>query len=229
MLDHKIDLARVVKVEQTSPDLADTNGVSTSIPGDSGDPSSSTPYTINLLGHASESDSAAPPSSPKASRHKPDDHAEITATSERIPLLTLHPPNATLHSEWLYGLTLLTLTLRSSSTSTAQNHSTRKKSRKDRTISHHGAFDHKDIEAQLAGIEEPQTQKIVEFLTRYGVKLRMLNVRFDYEGVLNGVGAGAALRGGVGKGARGEGEEVFGREGVDEDYFYAIGGGGAGV
>jgi len=60
---------------------------------------------------------------------------------------------------------------------------------------------------------------MVDFLTRYGVKLRMLNVRSEYDGVM-------ALSGqGNGGGARGkESVVVPGREGLDEEYYYDVGG-----
>ncbi len=51
-----------------------------------------------------------------------------------------------------------------------------------------------------------ETNKLIQFVSNYGLKIRLLNVRFDEVGM-------------------GEEPEVPSREGLDEDYYYDVFGG----
>lgn len=62
-----------------------------------------------------------------------------------------------------------------------------------------------------------ETNKLVNFIAKYGLKIRMLNVRFE-EG---GVGAGLDEWGSAKE------IDLPDREGLDEDFYYEIGGGAA--
>jgi hypothetical protein len=53
-----------------------------------------------------------------------------------------------------------------------------------------------------------ETNKLIDLVSNYGLKIRLLNVRFD----------DAALR-------DGEEPEIPSREGLDEDYYYDVFGG----
>jgi hypothetical protein len=137
-----------------------------------------------------------------------------TAVSEVVPLLTLHPETSSLHSEWLYGLSVLTTT----TSSTAPHRQTSQKTSRRPTRPKDPLLDGAAVK-----IAEPQTERIIDFLTRYGGKLRMLNVSWEYEGVLNVAGnVGDALavgkRGSIG---------ALNRAGLDEDFYYDVGGAGA--
>lgn len=57
------------------------------------------------------------------------------------------------------------------------------------------------------------TNKLVEFIAGYGLKIRLLNVRFDEPGLTTGAGVGVGT----------QAVEVPSREGLDEDYFYDVG------
>lgn len=56
-----------------------------------------------------------------------------------------------------------------------------------------------------------ETNKLVDFIANYGLKIRLLNVRFDDPANLGGAGYDKEI-------------ELPSREGLDEDYFYNIGG-----
>lgn len=59
------------------------------------------------------------------------------------------------------------------------------------------------------------TNKLVSLVAGYGLKIRLLNVSFDIESVLMQIGAGED----------GEGGPVLpSREGVDDEFYYDIGG-----
>ncbi|KAL8964732.1 MAG: hypothetical protein Q9183_004250 [Haloplaca sp. 2 TL-2023] len=59
-----------------------------------------------------------------------------------------------------------------------------------------------------------ETRKLVDLVAEYGLKIRLLNVRFDEQGP-EGMGEG---------GGGGGGPEVPSREGLDEAYYYDMGG-----
>lgn len=58
-----------------------------------------------------------------------------------------------------------------------------------------------------------ETKKLTALVSEYGLKIRLLNVRFDEVGMGDGDGRG-----------QGRGPEVPSREGLDEDYYYDMGG-----
>lgn len=58
-----------------------------------------------------------------------------------------------------------------------------------------------------------ETKKLTALVSEYGLKIRLLNVRFDEVGVGEGDGRGD-----------GRGPEVPSREGLDENYYYDMGG-----
>ncbi|KAL8992245.1 MAG: hypothetical protein Q9188_007632 [Gyalolechia gomerana] len=58
-----------------------------------------------------------------------------------------------------------------------------------------------------------ETKKLTALVSEYGLKIRLLNVRFDEVGVGEGEGRGD-----------GRGPEVPSREGLDENYYYDMGG-----
>lgn len=206
-LEHVIELSQVTKIEHTSLEKGQLSENSDTSSGDIAHKSngggaqttSTTPNrSITLLGTPKQETSQDDPSSPtKKSKNRrslePDGPSSTTtAVAETIPLLTIHPPNKHVFAEWLYGLQVLTTSASSSAKQTSNERS---------------------------AATEPQTQRMVEFLTRYGVKLRMLNVRFEYDGVmaLSGQGSGSGVRGK-------ESVVVPSREGLDEEYFYDVGG-----
>lgn len=210
-LEHIVQLAQVTKIEHFEPEksgLSDSDVANGDTPSqDVAKKLTATPkWTITLLGTPKppEGTQAQSITSPKKTKNRrsldPDGSGPAstsTAIAEIIPLLTIHPPNKHVFAEWLYGLRVLTTS--ATSTANAKQVSTQRSSN-DR-------------------VSEPQTQRLVEFLTRYGVKLRMLNVRFEYDGVMALSGHGAE------GGARGkESVVVPSRKGLDEEYFYDVGG-----
>lgn len=58
-----------------------------------------------------------------------------------------------------------------------------------------------------------ETNKLIEFIAKYGLKMRLLNVRFE-----------EALSSGMGSGAYGKEVKMPERDGLDEDFYYDIGG-----
>ena len=56
-----------------------------------------------------------------------------------------------------------------------------------------------------------ETNKLVDFIAKYGLRIRLLNVRFEEDGFVNGEASRKV--------------DIPGHEGIDEDYFYDIGGG----
>lgn len=72
-----------------------------------------------------------------------------------------------------------------------------------------------------------ETNKLVNTVESYGVRIRLLNVKFDELGLYGGGGGGGGAQPRV-KGDDGvehwERGEVPSREGLDEDYYYDIGG-----
>ncbi len=95
-------------------------------------------------------------------------HSNKSSSNQKeVVLLTLHPQNHSLASEWLDGLLML--------------------------------LNQQPITAE--------TNKLIQLISRYGLKIRLLNVRFD----------DAAFAG--------EEPEIPSREGLDEDYYYDVFGG----
>ena len=58
-----------------------------------------------------------------------------------------------------------------------------------------------------------ETRKLVDLVAEYGLKIRLLNVRFGEQGPE-----------GMGESGGGGGPEVPSREGLDEAYYYDMGG-----
>jgi len=214
-LEHVIELSRVTKIEHTSPGKGELSENSDTSSGDvaqknggsgGGATTTTTPkWSITLLGtpksETSQDDPASPAKKTKNRRSlEPDGpRSTTTAVAETTPLLTIHPPDKHAFAEWLYGLQVL---------STSSSSSSSKQTSNERNVT------------------EPQTQRMVDFLTRYGVKLRMMNVRFEYDGVMALSGQGNGSGGARGK----ESVVVPSREGLDEEYFYDVGGvGGIGA
>jgi len=68
-----------------------------------------------------------------------------------------------------------------------------------------------------------ETNKLVDFIAKYGLRIRLLNVRF--EEALGGIGgAGGGGEGGASGGVYGREVTLPDREGVDEEFFYDVGG-----
>ena len=146
---------------------------------------SSTSAKITIHGYLpaapSSSSSSQPQSQPPSQNHNNDNHnnhdndhnhsrtPSKTSSRKESPLLTLHPEDTILASEWLDGLLML--------------------------------LNQQPITAE--------TNKLVGLVGSYGLKIRLLNVRFDDRGGGGGI----------------EAPEVPSREGLDEDYFYDIAGG----
>jgi engulfment/cell motility protein 1 len=211
-LEHKVELAQVTKIDHTS------SGPNTTVNEASNGSYHTQPrsqHTITLLGNPN----VQPPQSPRKSRQTPlstpatidaPNPLNSTAISEVVPLLTLHPETSSLHSEWLYGLSVLITSSCSAATrQTSQKISHRPTGTKDALL-----------DGAAIGIAEPRTERIIDFLTRYGGKLRMLNVSWEYEGVLNVAGnVGDVLavgkRGSIG---------ALDRRGLDDEFYYDVGG-----
>jgi len=208
-----VELTRVTKIDYFEPekgDYSDSDQSNGDAQKSSGAKTTNTApkWTITILGTPKSETTQQEPAPSKKAKNRQSVEPEgpsstTTAAAESVPLLTLHPPNKHVFAEWLYGLQVLTL----SSTSSNPKQTSNQRGLDDR-------------------IAEPQTQRMVDFLTRYGVKLRMLNVRFEYDGVM-------ALSGQGNNGGDVRGKEsvvVPSREGLDEDYFYNVGGvGGVGA
>lgn len=64
-----------------------------------------------------------------------------------------------------------------------------------------------------------ETNSLVDFISKYGLKIRLLNVRFEEAMVVKMEGSGKGN--GLGGGYRGTEVVLPGREGVDDEFFYA--------
>jgi len=257
-LSHRLDLSKVSKIEHSSDDSVD-----------------GTTLTIALIGFTSPSTSS-PPTSPQKARQTEDANTIPLSAGAPATLLTLHMPTSALHSEWLYGLQVLSLSASAFAPNGAgthtpytatqkhpQNHShshshsqppalppsllnkqqqqaegtpvrrgsataslRRRRAKQDSTSASAAPRARNDLDEP----DEPQTQALVDALVRYGVKLRMLNVRWDYEGIMNVQGQAQESED-ESDGTRQREKRRFvvpSREGVDEEFFYDIGGAGVG-
>ena len=108
---------------------------------------------------------------PREPNSNPQTHRKTSSTSSQrnkeIPLLSLHPADETLASEWLDGLLML--------------------------------LGQSPITAE--------TQKLLKLVSSWGLKIRLLNVKYEDNGE-----------------PQREAPPVPSREGLDEDYYYDLGG-----
>lgn len=164
-LTEKVDLTSVSSVTSNVSAPSDANSSSTTLKTTSHPPSTT---KITIHGYLP---STSRPNTPKTHNRTPSKSTFNTHVSntnrKEVTLLTLHPANHSLASEWLDGLLML--------------------------------LNQQPITAE--------TNKLIGMVQDYGLKIRLLNVRFDDLAFA------------------GEAPEIPSKEGLDEEYYYDIFGG----